>query len=176
MGQETLGCQLSGKAHPLSSLLTHAWGGRPLQVPSHFVVLENQTNMGFGPPLPQVRPAWREPALIKAVNALLMTPSSQCSAGEADRVSLGMPMWGCREGFRTQPHEMGKYSETTSPISFFFLCLSYTRTCSTRKVKLLVSYLPILVASTVPLALAIPKALGPYHRINTPGRNILLFH
>lgn len=147
-------------------------------MPSYFPVLENRNDMRLGSPLlhlPQVSPAQREPALIKAVTALLMTPSSQCSAREADSISLGMPTRGCREGFITQLHEMGKYSEPTSPISFFFLCLSYTHTYSTRKTKFLVSYLPILVASTVLLALAISKALGPYHRINPPGRNIL-FH
>lgn len=64
---------------------------------SHFAVLENRNDRGVGSPLlhlPQVSPARREPALIKAVTALLTTPSSQCSAGEADSISLGIPLWG----------------------------------------------------------------------------------
>jgi len=174
-----LGCQLtSGKALPLS-LLTRACGGRPLWMPSHFAVLEHQNDTRLGSPLlhlPRVSPAWREPSLVKAVTALLTTPSSQCSAGEADSISLGMPTGGCKKGFITQLHETGKYSEPTSPISFSFLCLSYTHTYSARKIKLLVSYFPILVASTVLLALGISKAPGACHSINPPGTNILLFH
>lgn len=82
-----------GKLSPFPSLLTRVCEGTPLPIPSHFAVLENRNDTRLGSPLlhlPPISLAWREPALIKAVTALLTTPQS--SAGEVEC------LWGVQGG------------------------------------------------------------------------------
>lgn len=56
------------------------------------------------------------------------------------------------------PAGVGTYSEPTALIACFFLCLPHTHKYSNRKIKLLISCLPIIATPTVLLALAISKA------------------
>lgn len=126
---------------------------------------------------PWVSPAGREPALLKAAPELLTTPSSLCLA-----VKLTALHWEClgrrwRGGAAVQggiknlaacngqvhranaadfgvfsPHTFNQENKTSGQLS--------SHSSSTR----------------CPAGFAISKALGPYHRINPPGRNTLLFH
>lgn len=74
--------------------------------------------------IPSLAPSLSQPsseaaALIRAVTISLLTPGSQCCAKELS-ASSGIPM-GRQERFRTQVHEIGKYSVSVthgvSPLS-----------------------------------------------------------
>lgn len=123
MGRVTLGSPVTSRKALLSSLPTHACGGRPSQTPSHFVILQNRNDRRPGCPLlclPRVSPAGREPALLKAAPELLTTPSSLCLAVKLTALRWECLWRGCREGSKTWLHEMGKFTEPMPPILGFF--------------------------------------------------------
>lgn len=119
---------------------------------------------------PWVSPAGREPALLKAAPELLTTPSSLCLAVKLTALHwecLGRRWQGgqrCREGSKTWLHETGKFTEPMLLILGFFPPIH-----STRKIKLVVSCLPILVAPAVLLALPSPKLLVPITELTLLG-------
>lgn len=81
-----------------------------------------------------------------------------------------MPLGGGREGFITQPHEMGKYSQLTA-LSSLLSSLSYTQAYSSRKILLL----PPSPQNSIHCPAGFGHFRGQYHRNNPSGRNILLF-
>lgn len=86
----------------------------------------------------------------EAVRALLGSPQ-ECPWRGAGR-DLKSRNW------NSNPFGMGMYPEPTSLTACFFLCLPHTHKYSNRKIKLLISCLPIIATATVLLALAISKA------------------